>query len=310
MKPTATDEAEKLPRHFLAPRYLGIWLALGLHALIGRLPRRLRRGFGRWLGEQTYRRKAKRRAIARLNVDWCFPALDEAGRERIARESFHYQGAVLADLGRLWWIRASRFMDNFRIDGEAHLEAARRDGGRVILFTLHTHGMDFGGMALTARYPMLTYVNRMRNPLLEWIVARRRGRFGARIFTREDGMRPAIAALKSGRVFYFPIDEDAHRGEGVFAPFFGVSKYTHTSPFRIAKMTQARLLPCVTYYSEEEGRYIVRILPPLEGVPSGDHAADAARMNAAFEEMIRFAPAQYTWGQRMFQTRPDGQRPY
>lgn len=300
----------KLPPGYLAPRYWGIWLGLGLSTLLGHLPRVLRRGLGRQLGKWVYRHKHKRRDIASLNVDWCFKHWPATRRENLVRDNFLYQGAAMADTGRYWWCSRECFASNFRIQGEEHLAAAMSNGGRVIMVTLHTHGMDLGGLALSARWPMVTYVNRMRNPLVEWIVAGRRGRFGGGVFTREEGMRPVIRALRAGRIFYYPVDEDAHRGEGEFAPFFGVAKYTHTAPFRLARISKAKIIPCATYYSEQERRYIVQILPGLDGLPSGDHAADAARLNAAFEELVMLAPEQYTWGQRLFQTRPDGKRLY
>lgn len=310
MDTSRRDSKPGLPGKFLHPRYWGIWLAIVLHAMLGRLPRRLRRKLGAWVGEWTYRNKAKRREITRLNIRWCFPHRDDDWQENLVRKSFHYQGAVLADVGLLWWANGQRFEDEFIVRGEEHLSDALARDERVILFTLHTHGMDLGGLMLTRRWPMMTYVNRMRNPLVEWIVAQRRGRFGGRVYDREAGMRPVIQNLKKGRIFYYPVDEDAHRGEGIFAPFFNVEKYTHTAPFRLARIGKARLIPCTTYYSDSEQRYVVQILPALEGVPSGDNLADAGRLNAAFEEMILLAPEQYSWGQRMFQTRPDGVRPY
>ncbi|MEW6646668.1 MAG: lysophospholipid acyltransferase family protein [Pseudomonadota bacterium] len=298
------------PRRFLAPRYWGIWLGLGLHALFGLLPTVLRRGLGTWLGMQAYRRNAKRSGIARLNLAWCFNHWDEARREAVLRDSFRSQGAALADFGLFWWASRQRFFSRIVIEGEQHLAGVLNNGGRAILVTVHSHGMDFGGIALSGRWPLVTYANRMRNPLIEWLMSHRRTRFGCLLYTREEGMRPVIREVKAGRVFFYPVDEDGHGGEAVFAPFFGVPKSTLTAPFRLARLCQARLIPCTTWYRASDKRYVVQILPPLENVPSGDPAADAERLNAAFEELVMLAPEQYMWGQRIFQTRPDGKRPY
>lgn len=300
-----------LPRRFLAPRYWGVWLGVGLHALLGQLPTLLRRGLGAWLGGRSYRRNGKRSGIARLNLAWSFNHWDEARREAVLRESFRSQGAALADFGLFWWAGRRRFFSRIVIEGEQHLADTLSAGERAILVTVHSHGMDFGGIALSGRWPLVTYANRMRNPLIEWLMSHRRTRFGCLLYTREEGMRPVIREVKAGRVFFYPVDEDGHGGEAVFAPFFGVPKSTLTAPFRLARLCQARLIPCTTWYRASDRRYVVQILPPLEGVPSGDHEADARRLNAAFEELVMLAPEQYMWGQRMFQTRPDGgERPY
>jgi lauroyl-KDO2-lipid IV(A) myristoyltransferase len=299
------------PRRFLGPRFWGVWLALGLHALLGRLPASWRRGIGAGFGALAYRRSAKRAAIARLNLAWCFPHWDEARREALLRESFRSQGAALADIGMFWWAGRRRYLSRIAVEGEQHLAGVLNAGERAILLTVHSHGIDFGGTGLSGHWPLVTYANRLRNPLLEWLLAYHRTRFGGRVYTREEGMRPVIREVKAGRAFYYPVDEDGRLGEAVFAPLFGVPKSTLTAPFRLARLCQARLIPCTTYYRPTDGRYVMHLLPPLEGVPSGDYAADACRLNAALEELIMLAPEQFMWGQRIFQTRPDGgERPY
>ena len=54
----------------------------------------------------------------------------------------------------------------------------------------------------------------------------------------------------------------------------------------------------------DTGIYTVAIGPVLDDFPSRDSVADATRVNAALEERIRLAPAQYMWTLRWFKTRP------
>jgi|GEM_PF-6736538 len=56
--------------------------------------------------------------------------------------------------------------------------------------------------------------------------------------------------------------------------------------------------------------YEVHILAPLKNFPSGDAYTDACAVNAATEEMINYAPAQYLWGHRRFKHMEDGSNPY
>jgi lauroyl-KDO2-lipid IV(A) myristoyltransferase len=69
------------------------------------------------------------------------------------------------------------------------------------------------------------------------------------------------------------------------------------------------VLPYASYFRASDQRYVARIFPPLEGFPSGNDEADAARMNQELEKLIRLAPDQYMWSLRLFQTRPDGSPP-
>ena len=59
-------------------------------------------------------------------------------------------------------------------------------------------------------------------------------------------------------------------------------------------------------YSKKDSMCVHR----LPGYPSGDEAADAARMNAAIEAEIRRHPEQYLWLHRRFKTHPQGKAVY
>ena len=45
----------------------------------------------------------------------------------------------------------------------------------------------------------------------------------------------------------------------------------------------------------------------LDNYPSGDDVADASRINAELEKLIRRSPEQYMWSHRRFKTRPEGE---
>ena len=73
------------------------------------------------------------------------------------------------------------------------------------------------------------------------------------------------------------------------------------------KEAGARVLPVVT--RREAGGYVTVIGAPWENFPSGDDAADAARMNAEIERAIVAGDAaQYLWSHKRFKTRPPGEK--
>jgi len=143
--------------------------------------------------------------------------------------------------------------------------------------------------------------------LLNWLVYRARSRFGARLATREDGLRPLVKATKKGALFYYVTDEDLGGENPLFAPFFATEKATVPVLGRLAKLCDAQVLPCYSHYLPAEGRYQVTILAPLKNFPSGDKQADCEAMNRAIEALIKIAPEQYMWSMRLFKTQPAGQ---
>jgi KDO2-lipid IV(A) lauroyltransferase len=90
-------------------------------------------------------------------------------------------------------------------------------------------------------------------------------------------------------------------------PFFGVPAATITALSRLARLTGAAVLTCVTEILPDGKGYVTRFGEPWADFPSEDEVADAARMNRWLEGEIRRMPAQYYWVHRRFKTRPPGE---
>lgn len=294
---------------FLSPGYWVTWLGIGLLGLLALLPGGIRRGLGRLFGAVAYSYHHKRRAIVATNLEWCFPELDDAEREVLARDYFRLMAQSFLDYGVLWWGSNRRLEKMLKLEGAEHMQAASAAGRPVILLTSHNIGLDFGAAALTRHFPSVGLVKTARNHLFDWFMAHGRTRFLGILYRREEGMRPVLRAMKQGHAFYYLPDEDLGPENSIFVPFFGIQTATIDALPRLAKMSGASVLPFVTVYSPERGEYVARILPALGNFPSGDSVADTARMNHTLEAMIREAPAQYMWSMRLFQTRPDGSPP-
>lgn len=291
---------------FLGPRYWGVWLALALVWLLAWMPWRLRGVLAVALGGLALRLSRKRREIARVNLRLCFPECSDAERERMLREHFRCRMRAALDYGILWWGSARRLRRVVELDGERHFRKHHDKGRPVILLTCHSLMLDFGAAALTTRYPGIGLVKPARNPLVDWFLQRARQRFNARLCTRDQGLRPIIRGLRGGAFFYYLPDEDLGGRDSVFAPFFGVEAATLSTLGRLAKLTDAVVIPAYTRYVPGTGRYRQHLFPALKNFPSGDPQRDAERMNRELEKLIALAPEQYMWTMRRFRTRPDG----
>lgn len=290
------------------PRYFGMWLGILLLWGIAWLPVGLRMRLGAWLGRQMMRRNAKRRRIVEINLGLAFPELDEAGRARLARQSFERAGQSLLDLGYLWLRSRKALAKRWRVHGLEHLEAALASGRAPLVVTGHVVGLDMGAAYLSmACGGGAGPYNPLRNPFLDAWMAHGRTRFGAHLMARQEGLRPLVKALKAGTLVYYIPDEDLGPAHAVFAPFFGVPKATVPMLGRLARLGDALVLPYITRLDPATGLYHIHIRPPLEDFPSEDVVADTARMNAVLESMIREDPAQYMWSFKLFKTRPEGQ---
>jgi len=296
----------------LAPRHWIAWLGLGLFSLLLLVPRGPRDWLAARFAAVQYRLNRKRRGVVEINLAQCFPHLDEAEWRELARAHFRDYARVMADQASLWWDWRRRFPDRrCRVHGLDIVRAVQAEGRAVILLNAHTVAIDVGGVALARHMPLVAIVRRLRNPVLDWLVARVRVRFGAELYPREAGLRPVVRALRCGGCLYYSPDEDLGPRDSVFAPFFGHPKATLATLGRLARLLNARVVPVYTWYDAGRGLYEVCLRPPLEDFPSGDPVADATRMNRALEQSISLCPEQFLWNYRLFRTRPDGTRmPY
>jgi len=294
-----------------SPRHWGTWLGLGLLWLLHRLPRLLLRGMVPGLAWALRAGSPKRRHIARVNLSWCFPDLTPEQRERLLREHYRYAAQSMLDYGMLWFGSPETHAARIRIVGEEHYQRLHAREVPVIVLAPHSVALDHGGLRMSQSYDGVSFAKPMRNPVVEWVNHRSRTRYSGDIFTREQGLRPAIRQIRRGRFFYYLPDEDLGAEGAVFADFFGVRKATLTALGRLARLTGAAVLPSFTSYDAAGDQYVLKLWPPLEDFPSGDDSADARAMNAAVERAIRETPAQYLWTMRLLRTRPDGQpNPY
>jgi Kdo2-lipid IVA lauroyltransferase/acyltransferase len=292
----------------LAPRHAGSWLLVAVLWCCARLPLFASRALGAGVGYLMMMNR-KRRAIVRVNLALCFPALDTAARERLLRLHFVRAGQAMVDFGFLAWASETRLLRKTRFHGLEHFldHAGKRN---MILLAPHMVGLNFGGSMLNQRFRrMFSMMKRQSNPVIDWMLNKARLRFGGDVLMRTQGLRPVIRGLREGMPFYYLPDEDFGPSESVFAPFFGVPTATLATLGRLAKSADAIVVPCFSKILPGGRGYEVILYPPLKNFPTGDRTRDAARMNAAMEEGIREMPEQYLWTFKLFKTRPHGAPP-
>ena len=294
---------------FLAPKYWPTWGWLLLLRVLMICPRRWLMAVGAKLGRVIGARNAKRRKIAAINLALCFPDWSAARRAQLLNEHFQHYGRALLDVSMGLWsnrARRNRWCVLKRRDWLVRTSKRRR----VIIVAYHMTALDVSGCIAGDAHPMVSMMNRAVNPLLTWQLWKGRSharRGNTRVVMREQGLLPLVRAMRAGRNCFLVPDEDFGVGKhGVFAPFFGASKATLTVVARLAKMTDALVVPSTTRLDETTGRYEMTLGEPLADFPSGDAAADARAVNRAMQELIRQHPAQYMWTFRWFETRPFG----
>ena len=281
-------------------------LALALMRLLGLLPLPLLAAFGNGLGMLLYAFGHARRRVCLINLAHCMPELAPGEREALARRHFKAFARTFLERAILWWGSPERIRQLVRVEGLEHLEALR--GAPVILLAPHFVGLDMGGVRLSLEFDAVSIYSRQKNSVFDAVLLAGRRRFGRQtLLSRQDGVRPALRAMKDGRPFYYLPDMDYGPREAIFVPFFGEQAATITGVSRLARVAKARVLPCVTRMLPGGKGYVVRVFPAWEDYPGASVEADTRRVNAFIEEQVRQMPDQYLWVHKRFKTRPPGE---
>jgi KDO2-lipid IV(A) lauroyltransferase len=296
-----------LPRRFLLPRYWGVWLGLGLTWLLLILPQRLRVATGARLGDLFYLLSRRARYAAERNIEMCFPELNAWMRRDLLRRHFHAFGAAMMAVSLVWWASASRLLSLVRFRNREHYDRALAEGKKIILLAPHFLGLEVAGLVLGRERLMISMYKEARNDLVDWLMRRSRLRYGGALFERDSHLKGMIRLIRAGYPFYYLPDQNPGEADHVFAPFFGIPTATLTALSRIARLTEAVVIPCFTRLLPKGNGYEIIFYPPFENFPSKDPLADAAQMNAAIEAGVREMPEQYMWTYKRFKQRPPGE---
>ncbi len=291
---------------FLKPKYWGTWLMLSFLWLVIWLPRKWTMKIGAFVGDQMRRRNSKRRHIVEVNIRLCFPNLSEIQRQQMVKDHFRCYGRGLVDMGLAMMGSVRRVEKYSDVVGFENLKALPKTQ-KIVLITYHTTTLDMGWRLVLADIDLVSMMKRDKNPVLNWFLYRSRTRYKkVLVLMRDQGLRGIIKGMNNGKLCYFIPDEDFGDGKhAVFAPFFGQQRSTLNIISRLAKITDAVVIPSICRLMPETGRYRTTIGPPLENFPAGNYVADATNMHQAMEKLILDAPEQYMWTFRWFRTQPD-----
>ena len=286
-----------------SPRYWAVWLLDGWLRFAAVLPWRLALALHELLGRFSGAVTRRRRRIVRRNLELCFPDLSSAAIEAIAARHFANVGAFFAEMAFAWYGSPERRAHLYRIEGVEHLNAALARGKGVLLYTGHFTSIEMCAPAVKPLVPLYAFMfKQRRNPLLNALQARGRGRY-AHVSVTNDDVREMLALLARNAVVWYSPDQ-ARVDSGDLVPFFSQPAMTSTAPSRLARLSGAAIVPLFYRRLPDGCGYLLRFHPPLADLPSRDAIRDTVRLTEVLESFVRECPEQYFWTHRKFKNRP------
>lgn len=285
------------PKSLLHPRYWLTWVAMGMAWLIARLPLPALWWLGRRLGRLLYRLAHRRRDFAERNIALCFPHLNAREQTQLVEAHFMQLGMSLLEMIAVWFGRSQDFTQRLKLTGIEHLQQAQAEQRGLIICVFHTVHMEAMGLLLGSVAPVHPVYRPDDNPVIEWLMARHRSRHTAGAISNRK-IKDILATLKQGKIVWLAPDQ-RNRGDGIVVPFFGHDTLTHPSIVRIARLTNAQLVPVFCRLTPE-GVFELDILPVQTTFPSDNDAQDLTHLMQLLEADIAKAPAQYLWVHNRF----------
>ncbi len=267
--------------------------------VIAKLPYPVQLILGGLLGKLMYWLMPKRKRIARINIELCFPELDVSERSRLLKENFKSLGIGIIELAMTWWGPGKRLRRLVQVEGIEHLQNALKKGKGALLLSAHFTTLEIGSRLITFYQPIAAMYRRYKNPLFGEILKRVRNNiFESAVL--HSNVRGLVSCLKKNLPVWYAPDQNYQRRYCIFVPFFNIPTATITATSRIAKLSGAEVIP---FFQERLPG--TKGYPALKDFPSGDDVADTTRINKLIEDEVRRLPGQYFWVHQRFKKMPD-----
>ncbi|ENR5638584.1 lauroyl-Kdo(2)-lipid IV(A) myristoyltransferase [Shigella dysenteriae] len=305
MKKYKSEFIPEFKKNYLSPVYWSTWFLLGMIAGISMFPPSFRdpvlAKIGRWAGRLS--KKARRRAT--INLSLCFPEKSDTEREIIVDKMFATALQSIVMMAELAIRGPEKFQKRVFWKGLEILEEIRYNNRNVIFLVPHGWSVDIPAMLLAAQgEKMAAMFHQQRNPVIDYVWNSVRRKFGGRLHSREDGIKPFIQSVRQGYWGYYLPDQDHGPEYSEFADFFATYKATLPIIGRLMNISQAMIIPIFPVYDEKKHFLTIEVRPPMDAcIASADNKMIARQMNKTVEILVGSHPEQYIWVLKLLKTR-------
>ena len=236
-----------------------------------------------------------------------FPEKSRAEILHIVRRMYANLGMNLAEVLRLGKVTDEFLRESIEIEGEENGRTALlRNKGAVIL-TGHLGNWDLlASIVPRLGYPLTVISKDIKNKGLNEYWMNIRQRFGVKFVPVHNSYRTCLTTLKKNELIGFILDQNMINTEGIFVDFFGKPACTTPGLAYMSAQSGAPVVP-VFMIRRENGRHLVKVLPPLDPPPNREPATIrefTQRYTKIIEDIIRQYPDQWIWIHRRWKTVP------
>ncbi len=290
---------------YLKLKYLLTWILFLIMYFLTKLPFNLQIAIGKQFGNLLKIIFKSRAKIALINIKKCFPEKKENEISNLLGAHFKALGIGVIEMANCFYASNKKIKKLYTLKGRDNLEKALNSKKPVLLVLGHFTPMLIAGRMLNQNYKIADVYFKAKNELFQKVMVSRFIAYGARMVDNQD-MRDMIRAMKENYPLWYTPDQDYGANPSVFAPFFNIQTATTTATARLAKITDAIVIP-FSYYRDNKNHYQLTLHKPLKDYPIDDDEKNASITNKILETDILKVPEQYLWIHKRFKTRPNNE---
>jgi Kdo2-lipid IVA lauroyltransferase/acyltransferase len=289
--------------------YAAAWTIL---KFLGLLPRPVARRVAAVMARMLLWSLPRLRRTAMTNLRLAFPDWMDPKRREAIRSMTRNLGWMAADFAHFPGLTGENINRLVVLDGFENFDAARQQGRGVIFLTGHMSAWELAPFAQALYgYPLSFLARAIDNERVNRLIDSYRCLSGNQPIEKNNSARAMLRVLREGGTVGVLADQNTSVEEGVFVDFFGIPAATTTGLVRMARHTDAAVVPGFLFWDEAMGKYRLRFEPAVVMQRTEDEAADicenAGRCQRAIEDYIRAHPDQWLWVHQRWKNRPPGE---
>jgi Kdo2-lipid IVA lauroyltransferase/acyltransferase len=254
------------------------------------------RRLGALIGSCVWLSKKRSYQKTLLNVQKCFPHLDEKQTRRFVRESLIETATTAIEAGAIWknswqWLQKNIVV----VEGEEILRAELAQGKGLVVLAPHLGNWEVVAPYLASIAPLTAMYQPLELPALDNLVFSGRSKLDINMApTNRKGVSMLLKALQQGTIVGILPDQVPDDGSGAeIANFFGHPALTMSLVHSLIKRTESRVVAVFAKRVPEGFKVIV--LPAASEIYSSDTVESLNGMNKTIEACVSLAPTQYQW---------------
>ena len=291
--------------------YVAVWAIV---KSLGLLPRSLARAVAASIAQILLLCRPPLRRAGMVNLRLAFPDWTDAQRRRTLRRMALYLGWMAAEFAHFPDLSRENIERFVLLEGFENFDAARQRAKGVIFLTGHMGAWELAPFAHAVYGNPLSFLARaVDNTRVDALVSHYRCLSGNQPIEKNNAARTMLRVLHEGGTVGILADQNTSLDEGIFVDFFGIPAATTTGLARIARRTDAAVVPGFLFWDESMRKYRLRFEAAVLLQRTEDEDADirvnTERFTNVIEDYIRVHPDQWLWVHKRWRNRPPGEPP-